>query len=119
MSIDYTSIAANALAALTEAGQNVTHRTYTAGTYNPALGSATPATADTTRKGALFDFAAGKTHERGSLILVGDKRLLLDVTASVSMRDKFVIGGTEYAIISVGEINPAGTPVLYDIHLRS
>lgn len=118
MSIDYASIAANALAALTDAGQDVTLRTYTAGTYDPATGTATPTTADTTRKGVIFDFGGGATLERGTLIQVGDKRLLLDAEASVSQQDHFVIGGVDYSIVSIGEVNPAGTCVLYDIHLR-
>lgn len=119
MSIDYTSIAENATAALTEAGRDVTHRAYTAGTYSTATGAAAPTTSDSTRKGALFDFAAGKTHERGTLIQAGDKRLLLDAAATVAMQDKFIIGGVEYGIVSIGEVNPAGTAVLYDIHLRT
>lgn len=118
MSIDYAAIAASSLAALTDAGQDVTRRSYTAGTYDPATGTTTPTTADTTRKGVILDFGSGKTLERGTLIQIGDKRLLLDAEATVSQQDHFIIGGVEYAIVSIGEVNPAGTPVLYDIHLR-
>lgn len=118
MSIDYTAIAASSLAALTDAGQDVTQRTYTQGTYTLGTGTAAPVTADVTRKGVVLDFGSGKTMERGSLIQVGDKRLLLDATATVSPQDHFIIGSDEYTIVSVGEVNPAGTPVLYDIHLR-
>lgn len=118
MAFDYAEIAANALETLTEFGRDVTRRSYAAGTYDPATGLVTPTTADTTRKGALFDFGAGQTLERGTLIQAGDKRLLLDATATVSPQDHFIIGGVEYVIESLGEINPAGTCVLYDIHLR-
>lgn len=118
MSFNYAEIAANALETLTEYGQDVTRRSYTAGTYAPATGLVTPTTADTTRKGVLFDFGAGQTLERGTLIQAGDKRLLLDATATVSPQDHFIVGGAEYVIVSLGEINPAGTVVLYDIHLR-
>jgi hypothetical protein len=116
--VDYTKTAANALKTLTKFGQSVTQRSYTAGTYDPATGLVTPTTADTTRKGALFDFGAGQTLERGTLIQGGDKRLLLDATATVSPQDHFIVGSDEYIIVSLGEINPAGTVVLYDIHLR-
>lgn len=118
MSIDYTAIAASALASLTDAGRDVTQRTYTAGTYNPATGTTVPVTADVTRKGVVLDYAAGKTTERGTLIQIGDKRLLLDAESTVSPQDHFIIGSDEYVIVSVGEVNPAGTCVLYDIHLR-
>lgn len=118
MSFDYSEVAANALETLTEFGRDVVRRAFSAGVYDPATGLVTPTTADTTRKGALFDFGAGQTLERGTLIQGGDKRLLLDATATVAPQDHFVIGGVEYVIVSLGEINPAGTVVLYDIHLR-
>ena len=117
--VDYAKSAANALKTLTKVGQSVTLRSYTAGTYDPATGLVTPTTADTTRKGALFDFGAGQTLERGTLIQGGDKRLLLDSTATVSPQDHFIVGSAEYVIVSIGEINPAGTVVLYDLHLRA
>lgn len=118
MTFNYSEVAANALETLTEFGCDVTRRSFTSGTYDPATGLVTPTTADTTRKGALFDFGAGQTLERGSLIQGGDKRLLLDATAIVSPQDHFIVGGVEYLVITVGEINPAGTVVLYDLHLR-
>jgi hypothetical protein len=34
------------------------------------------------------------------------------------LEDHFTVAGTEYAIVSVGEVNPAGTVVLYDLHAR-
>jgi hypothetical protein len=114
----YAEVAAVALETLTEFGRDVVRRAFSAGVYDPATGLVTPTTADTTRKGALFDFGAGQTLERGTLIQGGDKHLLLDATAIVAPQDHFIIGGVEYVIVSVGEINPAGTVVLYDIHLR-
>lgn len=118
MTFNYAEVAAISLETLTEFGQDVTRRAYSQGTYDPATGLVTPTTADTTRKGVLFDFGAGQTLERGTLIQGGDKRLLLDASAAVSMQDHFIVGGAEYIIVSLGEINPAGTVVLYDIHLR-
>lgn len=119
MTFDYSELAANATEILTEFGRNVTRRSYTVGNYNPATGSTAPVTADTTRKGATFDFGSGKTFHNGNLIQADDKRLLLDADATISPQDHFIIGGKEYVTVSVGEINPAGTVVLYDIHLRN
>lgn len=118
MTFNYSEIAANALEVLTEFGRDVTRRSYSQGAYDPATGLVTPTTADTPRRGALFDFGAGQTLERGTLIQGGDKRLLLDATSTVAQQDHFIIGGVEYVIVSIGEIAPAGTAVLYDIHLR-
>lgn len=119
MTFDYAELAATALELLTEFGGDVVRRSYSAGVYDPATGLVTPTTADTTRQGALFDFGAGQTLERGTLIQGGDKRMLLDASATVAPQDHFIIGGVEYVIVSIGEINPAGTVVLYDLHLRS
>ena len=114
----YTRAAATSLRLLTTYGQDVTHRTYTTGTYDPATGTTTPVTADTTRKGALFDYGANTTTVRGQLVQVSDRRLLLDASAAVSVQDRLIVGGVEYMPVSVDEISPAGTRVLFDIHVR-
>lgn len=112
----YDDMAATSLALLTEFGQSVTHRSHTDGTYDPATGSATPVVTDATRKGALFDIDT--TTLRGELVQVSDKRLLVDGSASVNLRDRFIVDSVEYVIVSLGEVNPAGTRVMYDMHVR-
>lgn len=115
----YSELASTALEMLTEFGQDVTRRAVTSGTYDPATGSAQPVSTDTVRKGVILDFGTGQTLERGNLIQTNDKRLLLDANGSApQMQDRFLVGGIEYSVISIGEINPAGTPVLFDLHLR-
>lgn len=116
--MDYSQSESRALSMLTKYGRDVTLRSYTTGTYNTATGTATPSTSDTTRKGALFDFGAGQTVSRGTLIQVGDKRLYLDAEATVNPQDHIIIDSVDYQIANIGEINPAGTRVLYDLHLR-
>jgi hypothetical protein len=96
----------------------VTHRIFTVGTYDPATGTASTTTADSARRGAVLDFGAGQTLCRGTLIQQGDKRLLLDAVIPVAMQDHFVVDGAEYVVVSIGETKPAGTPVLYDLHVR-
>lgn len=114
----YTRSAATALRLLTAYGRSVTHRAYSAGTYDPATGTNTQTSADTTRQGALFDYDENVQYVRGTMVVKTDKQLLLDPTAPVDLNDRFIAGGVEYSIVSMGEVNPAGTPVLYDIHLR-
>ena len=118
MTFNYSKSAATALKLLTKFGRTVTRRNYTTGTYNPATGANAVTYADTTWKGALLDFGAGKTVERGGLIQVGDKQLLLEAGASPQLEDHILVGTDEYAIVSIGELNPAGTVVLFDLHLR-
>ena len=118
MTFDYADTAELAVEALTEFGGPVTRRANTVGAYSPSTGAATSTTADTTRSGAMFDFGAGQTQVRGQLIQAFDKRLLLDPTGDALPTDLFVVNGKTYAVVSIGEINPAGTRCLYDLHLR-
>ena len=116
--MSYASNQASTLKTLTKKGMDVTRRTYTAGTFDPVTSVATPTTADTTRKGVVLDFGAGATLYRNELIQGGDKRLLLDaVGAAPDLKDHYVIGSVEYVVKSIGEVNPAGTPIVYDLHL--
>ncbi len=119
----YARAAATSLRLLTKYGQAVTLRTITAGTYDPATGTNTQAPADTARVGALFDYTdqgrEGQQYVRGNLVLTGDKQILVDATASIALTDRIVTAaGLVYSIVSVAEVNPAGTRVLYDIHGR-
>lgn len=116
---DYADTAALAVEALTEFGAPIVRRANTVGAYSPSTGAATSTTADTTRVGALFDYGAGQTQVRGQLVQVSDKRLLVDPTGAVLPTDQFVVSGKVYSVVSIGEVNPAGTVVLYDLHVRA
>lgn len=120
MTFNYAKSAASALRLLTKFGADVTRRSYTTGTYDPATGGASVTTADTTRKGAFFDFDGGAQYVRGQLVQGGDKQLLLDASATVELQDHFIdAAGVEWTIVSLGSVAPAGTVVLYDIHVRT
>lgn len=119
MTFNYAALAASTIKTLAQFGGPVTRRAYTLGTYDPATGGAGPTYADTTRTGVLLDFGAGQTTERGNLIQGADKRLLLDATGALSLQDHIIAQGVEYTLVSIGEVNPAGTRVLYDVHLKT
>jgi hypothetical protein len=119
MSYDYASSAATATRLLAQFGQDVTRRTNTPGAYNPATGAVTLTTADTTRKGCIFDYKGkGEVFIRGNLVIVGDKRLLVDATGGADVTDEWIVDGVTYTCVSVGELNPAGTPVMFEVHAR-
>lgn len=119
MSDFYDDLAAAALDALSEFGQTVTRRAVASGAYDPATGATVLTTADTARTGALFNYGQGVTAIRGTLVQINDKQLLLDATDTVDADDLFIVGGVTYSIVSIGEVNPAGTRVLYDLHVRA
>ena len=115
----YSDLAKVSLDLLTQFGQGITRRAYASGNYNPATGTAIQTTVDTSRKGAIFDFGQGVSVVRGQLVQIKDKRLLVDATGPVAITDHFIVGGTEYTVVTLGEISPAGTPVVYDLHIRN
>lgn len=118
--MNYQRLAALSATQLRKFGRTVTLRRKSSGTYDPNDSSVedAPADQDVTRYGAIFDFERGQTTERGTLISAGDKRLLLEPGVVPDPSDQVVVGGVVYNIVSVGEVNPAGTPVLYTLHLR-
>jgi hypothetical protein len=118
----YSNLQATASRLLASKGQAVTLQSMQAGTYDPdtSLNTQAAPTAFTLR-GVLLDFAAGKEREGGELVQAGDKELYLEAKAGQAPKidDKVVMAdGTVYTVLSVGEVNPAGTPVVYDLHLR-
>lgn len=115
----YTDLAKTALGLLSQFGQTVTRRECVTAAYDPVTGTAVQTFVDTNRKGAIFDFGPGVTSVRGQLIQVTDKQLLLDASGPVTANDRFVVGNTEYTVVTLGETNPAGTPVIYELHLRN
>ena len=117
--VDYVKSAATATRLITKFGQSATLRHYTIGTYSTATGLNTVTTSDVTAKAALFDFAQGQTLQAGNLIQAGDKQALMAVTQTPAMQDHVIVGSKEYVILSIGEVNPAGTVCLYDLHLRN
>lgn len=119
MSAFYDRLAATSAALLARFGQAVVLRRAAAGTYDPATGGVTAsAPTDVTRKGAPFDFNAGIKEVKGALIQAGDKQLLLEPGVVPTTADKIVFGGAAWEILSVEELSPGGTVVLYTLHLR-
>jgi len=71
---------------------------------------------------AVFDYTSrddGESDRDGTTIKTGDKKILLSVSVDFTPKvgDKIVFSET-YKVISVREINPAGTAVLYIIQGR-
>ena len=119
----YTRLAATSLRLLTKYGQSVTLRKYTTGAYDPTTGAGANTITDTTRKAALFDYnrmGYGQTLQGSTLVQQGDKQCLMDANgAAPTLADHIIIGTVEYVIKDIKEVNPAGTPMLYDLLVRS
>jgi hypothetical protein len=116
----YSNLQGKAGSLLAKFGQDVTLRRITVGAYDSATSASSVTPADTVYKGALFDIEEGTKEIRGELVQATDKQMLLGGAASPAPTNKDVVlvAGVQYGIISSSEINPAGTAVLYELHLR-
>ena len=123
MSVFYDEMAAVALDLITEFGLRITLRTVTPGGYDPDTSETTPDTIDDqTGQGILIDYT-GQEFQANSLILQGDKKLKLaakGLTSAPSLLSKVIADGKTYSIVPpLKEINPAGTPLLYELQVRA
>lgn len=120
MSFDYAKSAATALRLLQQFGQAVTRNASTAGAYDPATGASVVTDVASSRTGALLNYSGkGEIYANGNLVILGDKKLLLDGSGPAEMTDSYVVGATEYSVVSIKELNPAGTVVMFEIHARA
>lgn len=123
MSTFYDDMAALADELLREFGKPLTLRRVVQGSYDPGSGTAGETFTDYPGTGALFDYetlAAGQTWIPSTLIEVGDKQCLLspDGMPLPTAGDKLVDGSDVWQVQNVKALNPAGTPVLYELQLR-
>jgi hypothetical protein len=119
----YDEMATVALDLITEFGQAVTILDVTPGEYDPDVGGTGPDTiVERTAQGILLDFT-GYEFQTNSLIQFGDKKLKIAAQGLGSppgLLSKVVAQGRTWSIIPlVKEINPAGTPILYELQVRS
>lgn len=123
MATFYEEMADTALELITEFGQPVILRDIVKGAYNPGDGSHTPDTVtERTTQGIMADYT-GREFQANSLIQQGDKKLKIAAAGQASppsLQSKVVIQGKTWSIVPpLKEINPAGTPLLYELQVRS
>lgn len=125
MAFDYSEIANVADEILEEFGQAVTLTHVEPGTYVPGEGI-TNTTTTQAGTGAVVDWDAGQIN--GTLILIGDKRLLLSpLNTTGTVLTAPVLGdtvtdavGVVYTLVApLKTVSPAVTVVLYDCNLRA
>jgi hypothetical protein len=119
----YDEMAVMALEMITEFGQPVIIRAITAGEYDPETGTAGPGTVvEQTAQGILLEFT-GQEFQNNSLIKQGDKKLKIAAQGLAWVPDllnKVIVQGRTWSIVPpLKEINPAGTPILYELQVRS
>ncbi|WP_338507126.1 hypothetical protein [Pseudomonas poae] len=119
----YDEMAVMALEMITEFGQPVTISKTEPGEYDPETGGEAPGTTvEQIAQGILLDFT-GQEFQNNSLIRQGDKKLKIAAQGLAwvpGLLDKVVAQGRTWSIVPpLKEINPAGTPILYELQVRS
>jgi hypothetical protein len=119
----YEEMAVVALDLITEFGQQITIIDITPGTYDPETSKNGPETVvERVAQGILLDFT-GYEFQTNSLIQLGDKKMKIaahGLTSAPGLLSKVVAQGRTWSIIPpMKEINPAGTPILYELQVRS
>jgi len=119
----YDEMAVMALEMITEFGQPVTISKTESGEYDPEIGGEVPgATVEQIAQGILLDFT-GQEFQNNSLIKQGDKKLKIAAQGLAwvpGLLDKVVAQGRTWSIVPpLKEVNPAGTPILYELQVRS
>ena len=125
MSAFYDEMADVALELIAEFGQAGTLTSVTKGEYDPVTGFGTdPVTLTQTGQLVLLDYTtqeAGIINAAGSLVQQGDKKIMLAAKGLVwapTMTTTILADGLTWTIINIKTTNPAGTPLLYELHGR-
>jgi hypothetical protein len=123
MSAFYDRQAATAQRLLAQFGQPVTVSRVTGGTEDPLTGEMTGQTTESyTPNGVLLNYSvkeAGDSRAAGNEIRTSDRKLLLapfDVDPVVT--DSVTVDGSEWTIIRIKPLRPAGQTLLHEIQVR-
>lgn len=123
MSAFYDRQSATAQRLLAQFGQPVTITRVTGGTEDPLTGDVTGQTTESyTPNGVLLNYSvkeAGDSRAAGNEIRTSDRKLLLapfDVDPVVT--DSVTVDGSEWTIIRIKPLRPAGQTLLHEIQVR-
>lgn len=115
MSFNYTALQNSAGALLQKFGRQLTFTRKTDATFDPATGQKTQTSSTFTKYACVFDYSA----EELSLdnIQVGDRRVLAE-GHSYQVGDTVSLDSQAYRVVSVSNIQPAGTVVACNLQVR-
>jgi len=133
MSQFYDRMASTALRLIERFGQTITLRDTVPGEYDPVTGSQTPdVEVDQPAQAILQDYAlqqSGMSYAEGTVIKQGDKKILVAAMTKdandqpvqltpPTLTTIVIADGATWTIVNIKEINPAGTPLVYELQGR-
>lgn len=119
MSDFYNGLQSTATRLLAQFGKPLTLRIQTGAVYDPDTQTNVPTYADHSVSGVIGNYK-GRVTESGTLVQTDDKKIIVSVgtapdpTAGAQVID----GATVYVVQTVKSLNPAGTPLLYELQGR-
>lgn len=126
MATFYEEMADTALELIKEFGQPLIIRDAQDGSYDPVTGNEVPgSTVDQQAQGMLLDYStqdAGAMNAAGTLVQRGDKKILVAAAGLSSPPDLtsllITADGQVWTAVNVRSTNPAGTPLVHEVHGR-
>lgn len=125
MSDFYERMAATALRLIAQFGQVGTISDVTPGTYDPAAGATTGDTPiSQPAQMILLDYTrqeSGAKYNEGTQVLAGDKKILIAAQGlawAPMMTSRITADSAAWQVVNIKVLNPAGTPLVYEIHGR-
>lgn len=116
MTFNYAATAATATRLLQRFGAAATIKRTTAGEYDPVLGYAPVVTTEHPTTAAVFAYP--QSYIDGTNILQGDQQAFLTPADAPKQGDKLAWQGTDYEVIAVKPVSPAGLAVIYEVQVR-
>lgn len=116
MTFNYPNTATTATRLLQRFGASCTLKRESGSAYDPSTGTTVP-TYDSLPSTACV-FAMPQKYIDGTLILQGDQQAYLIPATEPKQGDVLTWSGSDYTVIAVKPVAPAGVPVLFEAQLR-
>jgi len=123
----YTKAKETAYRLISKYGQDISIKSRIVGAYNPSTGTSPITETTQTFKGLVFEWGTdnfpnnGKEVIDGTIIKIGDKRLILGVKGNTppDIGDVATVNGKQYTIVNpIKLLEPAGELVMIECNIR-
>jgi hypothetical protein len=116
MGFDYAGLrSSQVLPALRKYGQAITYRSFFEEAFSQGQYDRTPI--NTPAYAVVGEYKLGVID--GTMVKVGDKRLMTAEIPEPKAGDEVVVGSTTYTVVTARAVAPSGEPVIYELQVRA